>query len=57
MTDKEKIKAELDEIVEECRGCDYVRFSVVVEHCTNILELLEEQEDGLKHYYDGSIEP
>ena len=44
MTDKEKIKAELDEIVEECRGCDYVRFSVVVEHCTNILDSIKEQE-------------
>ena len=51
MTDKEKIKAELDEIVEECRGCDYVRFSVVVDHCTNILELLKEQE-AVKPYMD-----
>lgn len=44
MPDREKVKTELDAIVDECRGCDYVRFEVVVEHCTNILDMLKEQE-------------
>lgn len=42
--DLEKVKAELDAIVDECRAFYYVRFAVVVEHCTNILALLKEQE-------------
>ena len=46
MIDREKvIKAELDEIVEQCRGMDYVSFSSITEHCQNILALLKEQED------------
>ena len=50
--DREKvIKAELDEIVEQCRGMDYVSFSSITEHCQNILALLKEQEELLKHEY------
>lgn len=44
MIDRDKVKAELDAIVDECRVFNYVRFAVVVEHCTNILTLLKEQE-------------
>ena len=42
--DREKVKAELDEIVEQCRGMDYIGFSTITEHCQNILALLKEQE-------------
>ena len=49
--DREKIEAELDAIVDECRECDYVRFAVVVEHCTNILAMLKEPE-AIKPYID-----
>ena len=41
--DREKVKAELDEIVEQCRGMDYIGFSTITEHCQNILALLKEQ--------------
>ena len=44
MPDREKVKAELDEIVEQCRGMDYIGFSTITEHCQNILALLKEQE-------------
>lgn len=44
MLDREKVKAELDEIVEQCRGMDYIGFSTITEHCQNILALLKEQE-------------
>lgn len=44
MPDREKVKAELDEIVEQCRGMDYIGFSTITEHCQNILALLKDQE-------------
>lgn len=44
MPDREKVKAELDEIVEQCRGMDYIGFSTITEHCQNILALLKERE-------------
>ncbi len=44
MSDREKVKAELDEIVEQCRGMDYIGFSTITEHCQNILAMLKEQE-------------
>lgn len=51
MIDREKVKAELDEIVEQCRGMDYIGFSTITEHCQNILALLKEQDELLKHEY------
>ena len=49
MLDREKVKAELDEIVEQCRGMDYIGFSTITEHCQNILALLKEQETDIKN--------
>ena len=54
--DREKVKAELDEIVEQCRGMDYIGFSTITEHCQNILALLKEQEaeiEQLKRFVNG----
>ena len=48
MPDREKVKAELDEIVEQCRGMDYIGFSTITEHCQNILAMLKEQENASK---------
>jgi len=42
MPDRGKVKAELDEIVEQCRGMDYISFSAITEHCQNVLSLLKE---------------
>ena len=50
MPDREKVKAELDEIVEQCRGMDYIGFSTITEHCQNILALLKEQEAVVKQW-------
>ena len=44
MPDREKIKAELDGIMDAARAFGYVSFSVILEHCVNILNLLKEQE-------------
>ena len=46
MPDREKVKAELDEIVEQCRGMDYIGFSTITEHCQNILAMLKNHEHG-----------
>jgi hypothetical protein len=56
MPDREKvIKAELDEIMDTARAFNYVSFSVILEHCVKILNLLKEQEavvrcKDCKHY-------
>ena len=44
MTDMEAIKAELNAIICECRGCDYAHFAVVNKHCQTIFKLLKEHD-------------
>lgn len=55
MPDREKaIKSELDGIMDAARAFGYVSFSVILEHCVKILNLLKEQEvvrcKDCKHY-------
>lgn len=53
--DREKVKAELDEIVEQCRGMDYIGFSTITEHCQNILALLKEHEAVYPSWQNGKM--
>lgn len=52
MPDREKVKAELNEIVEQCRGMDYIGFSTITEHCQNILALLKDDETRIQYLKD-----
>lgn len=56
MPDREKVKAELDGIVEQCRGMDYIGFSTITEHCQNILALLKEYEQSEQSYLRTLVE-